>query len=142
MFSKTCPKGAKIAHEVVVQFPTVNLHDVVRGAAYNLAGEKKCGIRLEIAHHLMNNFKALSTASYKLKQKYPDCKRNIKYDDERCDLALEFKTCTDGQWRRLRPEQAKQMEYEARVDDMSASDMTELLDGRDPAGEEEDFNYE
>ena len=125
-------KSTKIASEVVVQFPTVDLRDVVRGAAYNLAGNPQAGIRLEIAHHLMNNFKALSHASYKLKQKYTECKRNIKYDDERCDLVLEFKTDPEAQWRRLRPEEAKQVKDEAKVNKVTASDMSELLssDGR------------
>ena len=67
-----------IKHEVTVEFPTVDLRDVVRSAAYNLAGQPGAGIRLEIAHHLMPNFKALSSTSYKLKQKYPGCKRNMR----------------------------------------------------------------
>ena len=60
------PAGRKksgIAHEVLVEFPTVDLRDVVRGAAYNLASHPDSGIRLEIPHHLMANFKALNTAS-------------------------------------------------------------------------------
>ena len=133
-------KGSTISNEAVVRFPTVDLRDVVRGAAYNLAGDNGSGIRLEIAHHLMNNFKALSNASYKLRQKYNKCKRNIKYDDEVCDLVLEFKTNPDGgHWRRLRPEQAKQMEDEARVDEMSASDMSELLGGGVVEEDEEEY---
>ena len=64
----------EITNEVTVEFPTVDLRDVVRGATYNLAGQEGAGIRLEIAHHLMANFKALNSASYRLKTKFKACK--------------------------------------------------------------------
>ena len=79
-----------ITHEVTVEFPSVDLRDVVRGAAYNLAGHEDSGVRLEILHHLMANFKALNSASYRLRTKFKSCKRNIKYDDENNDLVLDF----------------------------------------------------
>ena len=122
-----------IQHEVAVEFPTVDLRDVVRGAAYNLANHEDSGIRLEIAHHLMNNFKALNSASYRIKTRFPQCKRNIKYDDEMCDLILEFRTTPgSGTWKRLRPDQARIMlSEEGRAEEMSASDMSELLTGED-----------
>ena len=79
-------KNSTIKGEVTVEFPSVELRDIVRGAAYNLAGMPEAGIRLEIPHHLMANFKALNAASYRLKQKYKDCRRNVKFDDEDMDL--------------------------------------------------------
>ena len=46
-----------------------------------------------------------------LKQKYPDIKRNIKFDDSEKDLVLDI--CTDPSsnqpWRKDRPAQAKAM---------------------------------
>ena len=127
------PTGKKkggIEHEVVVEFPTVDLRDVVRAAAYNLANHPDSGIRLEIPHHLMANFKALSSASYQLKQKFPQCKRNMKYDDESTDLVLDFKTGQDQPWRKLRPAQAKGIGRgtSSHVEEMSTDDMTELLE--------------
>ena len=126
------PKGrdSKMKHEVSVEFPSVEIRDVVRSAAFNLADQPDAGIRLEIAPHLMSDFKALSNASYRLRQKFPGCRRNIKYDDECCNLVLDFRTNETTQWRTLRADEARKMATEAgRVDNISASDMSELLDG-------------
>ena len=141
-------KNNRIEHEVLVEFPTVDLRDVVRGAAYNLADHPDSGILLEIAHHLMANFKALSNASYRLKQKYPACKRNIKYDDECADLVLDFKVGQSSNWKKLRPSQARELvrEEAGGAEEVSASDLTELLeagvgeerDGGGADGEDED----
>ena len=120
--------NSTIDHEVAVEFPTVDLRDVVRQSAYNLAGKTNCGIRLEIAHHLMANFKALNTASFKLKQKHSSCKRNIKYDDETLDLVLDFKLDEDANWKKLRPSQARQMlKNEGVSEEVTASDMSNIL---------------
>lgn len=134
--------ASKIVDEVVVEFPTVDLRDVVRGSAYNLAGHPDAGIRLEIAHHLMPNFKALSRTSYQLKQRYPKCKRNIKYDDERSDLVLEFKTDDGSTWKRLRPDQARAMVESNDREELSASDMSEILSAGVPGEEEDEDEYE
>lgn len=129
-----------VKHEVVVEFSTVDLRDIVRRSAYNLAGESNTGIRLEVPHHLMKNFKALEAASYKLKQKYKGLKRNIKFDDEVCDLALEFRLHTDAPWKKLRPDQAKEMQrIGGEAEEVSAVDVASLL-GEDTGGEEEEEN--
>ena len=118
-----------IKNKITVEFPSVDLRNVVRGAAYNLAGQPDAGIRLEIAHHLMANFKALSAASFKLKQKYKDCKPNIKYNDEEMDLILDFRTTEMAGWRRLKPAQTKELMKEGgdAAEEMSCVDMSELL---------------
>ena len=118
-----------IKDEITVEFPTVGLRDVVRGAAYNLAGQDDAGIRLEIAHHLMANFRALNTASYRLKQKHKECKRNVKYDDEHADLVLDFKTSDKARWMKLRPAQARELLVEGgdEAEEISTADMSRLL---------------
>ena len=126
------PRGANstIRHEVAVEFPSVDLRDVVRQAAYNLAGMSGCGIRLEIAHHLMANFKALSAASYKLKKRFSDCKRNIMYDDESLDLVLDFRTSAETGWKRLKSGHAKQMlKDEGTSEEVTADDVSHMLAG-------------
>lgn len=125
-----------IKHEVVVEFPAVDLRDIVRKSAFNLAGDRNSGIRLEIPHHLMKNFKALEAASYKLKQKFKDLRQNIKFDDESCDLSLEFRIRPNDQWKRIRPEQAKEMQRaEGEAKELSASDVTSLLADEDEVEE-------
>ena len=136
------PRGQNsgIQWEAAVEFPTVDLRDVVRAAAFNLAGYEDCGIRLEIAHHLMPNFRALSRASYKLKQKFSACKRNIKYEDEKADLVLDFKTSPTTNWRRLHPEQARQMaKEEGDLEIVSATDMSELLEAEETLTDADDI---
>ena len=122
-------RAGKIVNEVTVEFPSTELRDVVRGAAFNLAGQSEAGIRLEIPHHLMSNFKALNAASYRLKTKFAGCKRNIKYDDDCNDLILDFKTNNESGWRRLRPSQAKGLlrDEGGLAEEMTAADMTGLL---------------
>ena len=91
-------RASNIDGEVIVEFPTVSLREAVRGSAFNLAGHRDSGIRLEIPNHLMNNFKALNQTGYRLKQKHPQCRRNIKFDDEVCNLVMEFRTDDAGRW--------------------------------------------
>ena len=120
----------QIKHEVVVEFPSVDLRDIVRRSAYNLAGDRSAGIRLDVPHHLMKNFKALESASYKLKQQYPSLRRNIKFDDEVCDLVLEFRISEGAGWKRLRPQEAKELQRtEGEAEEMTASDISSLLSG-------------
>ena len=124
-------KNSPITNEVTVEFPSAELRDVVRGSAFNLAGHPEAGIRLEVPHHLMSNFKALNAASYRLKKKFSSCHRNIKYDDEHYDLVLDFKTGQEAPWRKLGPLQARELlrEEGGDAEEMSVADMTDLLGG-------------
>ena len=120
-----------VKNEVCVEFATVELRDIARSAAFNLAGQGSVGLRLEIPHHLRNNFQALQNASYKLRQKYPDCKRNLRFDDERADLVLDFKTSENENWRKLRPAEAKMVQSNNRNAEVSADDLAELFEKED-----------
>ena len=127
-----------IKHEAVVEFPTVDLRDLVRRSAFNLAGDRTAGIRLDVPHHLMKNFKALEAASYKLKQKYKGMRRNIKFDDELCDLVLEFRLHDSAPWKRLLPQQARDFQRsEGEAEEVSAADITSLLGSGNAGGEED-----
>ena len=75
----------------------------------------------------MNNFRALNQAGYKLKQKHPQCRRNIKFDDETCNIVMEFRTEEGAAWKRLLPDQARQLGGASAIENVSAADMTSLL---------------
>ena len=135
-------RNSNIEGEVIVEFPSVELRDAVRSSAYNLAGQTGAGIRLEIPSHLMNNFKALNQAGYRLKQKFPKCRRNIKFDDEVNNLVMEFKTTETTPWRRLHPEHARQLESVGRVEDVTAADLSEMLGGAAAGGGAEEDEEE
>ena len=99
------PKS-KIKNEVCVIF----VRDVVRSGARELAGDPATRIRLEIPRHLQRNLKPLESISYSLKRKHPGMRRNVKFNDDRLDLVLDF--CIDPDkddavWKKLRPDQAK-----------------------------------
>ena len=73
------------------------------------------------------SLKALEAVSYRLKQKYPDIKRNIKFDDQESDLVLDFCTdpSTEQPWRTLRPAQAKAMKAKMGAREGKPEEVTE-----------------
>ena len=100
--------GAKIKKEAVVSFATIDARDAVKGAAKNLAGKvQEYGIRHEVPNHLKTNLKALHTLSYNIKQRHPDARRNVLFDDSVLDLALDACLEEEGQWRRISSAQAR-----------------------------------
>ena len=137
------PKS-KQKNEILVRFHTVEARDIVRGSASNLAGQgPDVGIRLELPNHLKTNMKALQQISYEIKTKHPTSRRNVLYDDDVMDLALDF-SLGDGQpWRRITPSQAKDKMKEKKMSGTSrgavgGEELDRILDGgRDPAGSEE-----
>ena len=117
-----------IKDEVCVVFPSMELRDIAKGNAFNLAGDKAAGVRLEISHHLRKFFQALQTASYRLRKKFTECKRNVRFDDEKADLVLDFKTSPTSNWRKLRPSEAKAIWDSNQNEEMTASSMIELFE--------------
>ena len=109
--------GAKIADEVIVVFATVETRDAVKRAARELAGARDTGIRLEIPQAMQPSLKALEAISYHLKQRHPGMKRNIKFDDHKMELVLDFNTDPDGTggWRQVDAGQARQMKTKIRA---------------------------
>ena len=106
---KTVPftSRSKVKHEAIVAFSTVEIRDIVRRAAKELAGCPDSGIRLEIPPFLQTSLKSLESVSYAIKKKFPSTRRNIKFDDEHLDLVLDF--CTDPSdddqsWKKVRPD--------------------------------------
>ena len=95
---------SKIKEEVIVTFGTVEIRDIVRRAAKELGGDPGAGVRLEIPQFLQSSLKALESVSFALKKKHPNTRRNIKFDDERMDLVLDFclePSEDDARWRKI-----------------------------------------
>ena len=97
---------SKIADEVIVVFPDLDIRDAVRSAAYNLAGASNAGIRLKIPESLRQSLRALESIAYMLKQKHPGLKRNVKFDDAAMNLVMDIKLDATWQWKKMRPDQA------------------------------------
>ena len=118
-----------------MEFSSVEVRDIVRRAARELAGDPQSGIRLEIPQFLQPNLKALESVSYALRRKHPGMKRNVKFDDEKMNLVLDFcvnPTDPDATWRKIRPDQAALVKHKiARQQtsiELSGDDIGRLLD--------------
>ena len=92
-------------------FSTVEVRDIVKRAAKELAGAQDAGIRLEVPNYLKPSLQALEAVSYHLKKKHTGIKRSIKFCDDDLDLVLDFNVdpSGDGAWKRVSAAQAKAM---------------------------------
>ena len=93
-----------VKDEVVVAFVTSRARDDVRSFAKNLERRGR-GLRLEVPDHLWPSFRVLQKIAYELKQKNPDMKRNVLFDDNNMDLKLNV--CVGSEWRTIYPEGAR-----------------------------------
>ena len=66
------------------------------------------------------------------------CERNIKFDDEVNDQVLDFKTGPRENWRKLKPQKAKELLIEEgnNAEEILTADLCELLEGGNNGGEE------
>ena len=94
-----------IKDEVLVIFSSVRTRDDVRSFAKNLERRGR-GLRLEVPDHLWPSFRVLQKVAYELKQKNPDLKRNILFDDDKSDLKMDVLIGND--WKTIVPEGARQ----------------------------------
>ena len=108
------PSGAKgpppIRDEYICTFDTKDTRDMVRANASNIAllpASSPAGIRLEIPDFLQNNFKVLQNAAYQIKQNNRGAKRNVLFDDDKMDLALDIKLSDAVGWQRISPAEAR-----------------------------------
>ena len=94
-------------------------------------------MRLQIPNFLQKEFKALMKLAYLLKKTNPDLRRNVKFDEENIGLFLDMQTKKEGQWKRVRPEEAKKALNGLSTDEGPAeADAEELLGLIDPDSSE------
>ena len=96
-----------IKDEVLLVFDSVRDRDDIRSYAKNLERRGR-GLRLEVPDHLWPSFRILQSVGYELKQRNPNMKRNVLFDDDNCDLKLDVCTAPNQPWRTIYPEGAKQ----------------------------------
>ena len=101
--------AAKVKHEAVVTYLTVEARDVVKGAARKLAGKSsEYGVRLEIPNTLKSAMSALQSVAYDIKKKFPASRRNVLFDDTAMDLVLDFCIAESQDWKRMSSKQARE----------------------------------
>ena len=104
------PSGpaAKFKDEVIVTYHSTEVRDAVKSAARNLAGKgPDYGVRLEVPNHLKTNLNALQAASYQIKTKHPNARRNVLFEGDSMDLVLDFRLDEGRPWNRMSSSQAK-----------------------------------
>ena len=123
--------------EVVVTFENKHVRDVVKAAAPNLANHAEAGMRLHIPDHLQKTFQALMAVTYDLKKRNPDLKRSVKFDEDDLSLHVDVQTVRDGEWRRIKPDQAfkatkgrkRSQSTSGPPADLKDDELSSLLDG-------------
>ena len=73
--------------------------------------------------------KALQSASYELKQKFPGSKRNVLFDDESTDLVLDFCLREGDPWRRMTARQARDRKKKSELKPGTGPNNFTLKDG-------------
>ena len=85
--------GSKIKNKAVVTFDTIDARDAVKTSTRNLAGKgQEYGVRLELPNYLKTAISALQHVSYEIKQKFPESRRNVLFEDDTMELVLDFTT--------------------------------------------------
>ena len=130
--------AAKIKHEAIITFQSLEVRDAVRSAARNLAGKSEYGVRLEIPNSLKSAMNSLQSASFEIRQKFPNSRRNVLFDDESMSLVLDFCTTEGGAWRRMTARQAKERKKKAgpkagQTSALGDEEIDDLLDGEEAA---------
>ena len=93
----------------MVIFPTSEARDAVRAGAVALGrSTTPCGLRIDIPEHLKSDFKALETTAYRIRTKNRGAKTNIKYDDVKMGLVLDFRV-GEGDWLTVDAEKARRV---------------------------------
>ena len=132
---------AKTKNEVIVEFDSKETRDMIKSHASNLANYRdEAGMRLHLPNHLQKDFKALMGLSYDLKQKNAGLKRNVKFDEDDLGLFMDVQFKKDGQWKRIKPDQARRALESSGTrrggpDRMQADEIADMLAG---GGDESD----
>ena len=118
--------------EFIVTFSSKIDRDAVRAAAPALANSREeAGMRLHVPDHLQKKFRALMNLSYDLKQKHPELRRNVKFDDDEQSLYLDIQLNKDADWNRIEADQAVEATRGrgGRVKGLGTNELQELLGG-------------
>ena len=116
--------------EVIVTFATREARDKVKAAGYNLAGQNDAGLRIHVPGFLMDSYNALQSLGYHMKQKEPEVRRSVKFDDAIYDLVMDIKI--GDSWKRITAEQGREIIREdpainSGPERMSTSDIVNFL---------------
>lgn len=119
-----------VEHEVTVFFHNIADRDEVKAAARNLNPGEKCGVNIEVPHHLRGNYRVLQDLAFRLKKK-GSLRRNIRFNDDALDLEMSF-SLNNGPWQTVLPAEARATYKEnERRNSVSFQDLNEMISGPD-----------
>ena len=98
-------KAAKDRSEVLAVFDNREDRDYVKSLGFNLAKEKNVGMSIHVPGHLLDNYYALNSLGYNIRQMQEGVKRSVKFDDAVHDIYLDI--CIGGNWKRILPNEAR-----------------------------------
>ena len=125
LVKRSLDKRSKNKKEVVAVFENKQIRDAIKAQGPSLANYRdKAGMQLQIPDHLQKDFQSLISVAYDLKRKNPELKRNVKFDEERLGLFMNFQMSEGSQWRRIWPDQARKAlnARPERTNDMAVED--------------------
>ena len=93
--------------EVCVIFESKQVRDKIKAQGPSLANyREEAGMRLQIPDYLQKDFKTLMALAYDMKKSNKELRRNVKFNEESLGLYIDIQTKREGEWRRIRPQQA------------------------------------
>ena len=93
------PKS-KFQKEMIVRFPSVETRYLVKGAARNLSSKgKEYRVRHKLPDFLKIAMSNLQAVWYEIRQRHPEARRNVRFDDENMDLVLDFSLREGDPWK-------------------------------------------
>ena len=102
--------------EFSVEFSTYQDRDIFRFYAPRLAPHgRDAGLRLQLPDYLLSTFKLLENEAYRLVQRRPGTRRNIKFDDAHRSLVLDVKL-PNMSWVRITADQVNKARRGRRQD--------------------------
>ena len=98
-------RAAKEKAEVLATFETREDRDFVKSMGINLANQSSVGMSIHVPGFLLDNFYALSSIGYSIRQNQDGVKRSIKFDDAIQNIYLDI--FIGGKWKRIHPHEAR-----------------------------------
>lgn len=119
--------------EVCVIFPAKWSRDVVKKAGVHLADDSTSGIRIKIPGYLLDDFRALESVAYHMKQADQSVRRAVKFDDSTHGLFMDVKV--GETWKRVSPEEARRVidnnpDIQSKPPTMEKDEISKIIAGK------------
>ena len=98
-------RAAREKAEVLATFDCREDRDYVKSMGISLADQSNVGMSIHVPGFLLDNYYALSSIGYSIRQNQDGVKRSIKFDDSIQNIYLDI--FIGGKWKRILPHEAR-----------------------------------